>query len=155
MSAIQSSPVAGLSARMARAVFIGIIFAPVAGAFTGTLAEMARNWNAEPGGTWLVPVLMGLIGGFPRGGLTGLLLGIFNGWQLGAMSLGRGTAVLFAAVLFASLLGAALQSVLGRACPPGAINVSVMSAFLGWIGGEFIIKMVFFPDWLDRRRKTA
>jgi len=141
--------------RIARAVFIALFFAPVAGMFTGTLAETLRYWRIEPGGLWMVPLLMGLSDGFLRGSVTGPLLGILNGWALGGMSLGRGTGVLSIALLFASLLGAVLQSILGHACSPDTINVSVMSAFLGWIGGEFVIKAVLLFDWLAARRRTS
>ncbi len=154
-AATQTRQRAGLTARMAQAAFIGIFFAPVAGALAGTLAETARYWNAEPNGTWLAPVLMGLSGGFLRGSITGLLLGIFNGWALGGMSLGHGTGVLFAAVLFASLLGAALLSIPGHASEPGAVNMSVISAFLGWIGGESVIMAVLLYDRFAARRKTS
>ncbi len=137
--------------RIGRAVFIGFFFAPVAGTFTGALLEIIRHWNAEPGGLWFVPILIGLESGFLRGSFTGLTLGILTGWQLSAMPLERATGVFFIAMLFASVFGAILQAVFTPMFSPGTINVVPLAAYATWAAGYCLIGMFLLRERIKSR----
>lgn len=132
--------------RTAQAVFIGLLFAPVAGMFTLTIVGTIRFWSAEPGGLWAVPVLMGLEHGFVTGTVTGLLLGLLTAWPLSDMSMARALGITFLTTLLISLLNALLELLFEATVPAGTINTAPMAAHGAAAVGYILLALYLFAQ---------